>query len=355
MEIMINKIRVLVTGAGAVLGQGILRALLQDIGRIDNIEIHSADPDIKSTGHWLAHKAHLIPMANDPAYGSAMIALIKNELIDFVLIGTDVELLFFSCNKSYFDEVLHTKIIVSPQNVIEIANNKYFTANFLRENGFPYPKSVMANDKAGVMKFLDENAFPFLAKPVDGARSKGIILVKGLDDLEEIINNPQNLVIQEYINGDEGEFTSGAVVIDGKCVSVVTLRRDLRDGNTYRAYFKNDYHKYTPLISNVAERLGVEGPVNFQFRIANGEPKIFEINSRFSGTTPLRYIFGFNEVNSILRYHLFNEKIEMPTLREGAVFRAWSDLFVDQNALDMFADLKIMENPESKYFGFKSL
>jgi hypothetical protein len=48
-------INILVTGAGAVLGQGIIRSLLEN--RLNNIIIHSAYPEVKSTGHFLADKA----------------------------------------------------------------------------------------------------------------------------------------------------------------------------------------------------------------------------------------------------------------------------------------------------------
>lgn len=354
MAIMSKKIRILVTGAGAVLGQGILRSLRHEIDKIDDIEIHSADPDFRSSGHWLAHKAHIIPMANDPVYGEALLSLIQSENIDYVLIGTDVELLYFSRNKVSIEDLTCAKIIVSPVKVIEIANDKYLTACFLRDHGFPFPNSVMASDKVGVEEFLKINSFPLLAKPVDGARSKGVIIIKDIEQIRSILHNPENLVIQEYLEEDEGEFTSGAVVINGRCTSVVTLKRDLRDGNTYRAYYHKDYERFTNFISNVAEKLGVEGPVNFQFRISNGEPKIFEINSRFSGTTPLRFMFGFNEVIAILRHYIYGEKIEKPVLREGAVFRTWADLFIDEDFLHTFSNSQIIVNPKSTYFGFKS-
>ena len=49
---------ILVTGAGAVLEQGIIRSLI--VNRLDNIIIHSADPEVKSTGHFLSDKYFLI-------------------------------------------------------------------------------------------------------------------------------------------------------------------------------------------------------------------------------------------------------------------------------------------------------
>lgn len=45
---------ILVTGAGEVLGQGIIRSLI--VNRLDNIIKHCADPQVKSTDNFLSDK-----------------------------------------------------------------------------------------------------------------------------------------------------------------------------------------------------------------------------------------------------------------------------------------------------------
>ncbi len=343
--------RILVTGAGAVLGQGILRSL----EKIDNnlLEIHSADPDFRSTGHWLADKAHIIPFANDPKYLDEVIKILIREQIDIVMIGTDTELPIFAKNKARIEDMFKVKIIVSNIDVIDIANDKWKTAEFLREHGFAYPESVMASDYVGLSRFASKHSYPYFAKPVDGARSKGIVVIRSEVDLQNVKQQPLNLVVQEYLSEEEGEFTSGCVVLNGKCRAVVTLRRDLRDGNTYRAYYRKEYSKYDQFICSVSEKLGVEGPCNFQFRIRNGEPVIFEINARFSGTTPIRFMFGFNEVEAILNYNISGIEPSVPNLKEGMVMRAWSDLFVDEQALDRFSMEKTLDQPTAIFHPFK--
>jgi carbamoyl-phosphate synthase large subunit len=145
-----------------------------------------------------------------------------------------------------------------------------------------------------------------------------------------------NLVVQELLSEEEGEFTTGCIVIDGRCKAVVSLKRDLRDGNTYRAYRQGE-NEHDRMIAKIAEKLGVDGPANFQYRIRNGEPVIFEINGRFSGTTPLRYMFGFNEVEALLNHVFGVKEIEQPRLKNGAVLRVFSDVFVETEQLE---DLK---------------
>lgn len=345
------KKNVLVTGAGAVLGQGILRAL-QNMDD-DDLVIHSADPDCRSTGHWLADKAHTIPFANDPQYLNEVIKILIQEQIDVVLIGTDTELPVFAKNKARIEETVKVKIIVSNIDVINIANDKWKTASFLRDHGFAYPESVMASDHEGLRRFASKHSFPYFAKPVDGARSKGIVVIRSAVDLQNVTEQPLNLVVQEYLPEEDGEFTSGCVVLNGKCRAVVTLRRDLRDGNTYRAYYRKEYNKYDHFISSVSENLGVEGPCNFQFRVRNGEPVIFEINARFSGTTPIRFMFGFNEVEAILNYIIDGKEPSVPNLKEGMVMRAWSDLFVDAELIDSFSREKTLNQPTAIFHPFK--
>lgn len=341
---------ILVTGAGAVLGQGILRSLQE---HTHNFIIHTADPDHRSSGHWLGNKAHIVKMANDPDYLDSIEIIIVTENIDIILIGTDTELPIFSNNKKRLEEKLGVNIVVSNSNVIEIANNKFLTANFLKENGFPFPISFMSYDQDGIRFLKKLNNYPYIAKPIDGARSKGVELINEEKDLNRISSYDNNLVIQEYIAETDGEFTSGCLVFNGKCVAVVTLKRDLRDGNTYRAYYREEYEIYNNYISSVSEKLGIEGPCNFQFRIKDGRPVIFEINSRFSGTTPLRFIFGFNEVIACINFYLFNKNIVQFNLKPGVVMRAWSDLFVSEQELDQLKNEKFLENPSSNYHPFK--
>ena len=116
---------ILVTGAGAVLGQGILRSLQE---YTNDFIIHTADPDHKSSGHWLGNKAHIVKMANDPEYINSIENIIQSENIDIVLIGTDTELPILSNNKKILEEKYKVIIVVSDSKVIEIANDKFLTA-----------------------------------------------------------------------------------------------------------------------------------------------------------------------------------------------------------------------------------
>lgn len=340
---------ILVTGAGALLGQGILRCLNHS-ARPYNIV--SADPDVRSTGHALAHQSYTIPFAKDTAYLQRIEEIISKENIHLVFVGTDVELPVFAREKDYLEKKYNTKIVVSSVEVVAIANDKWLTAEFLRTHGFPYPASALTADGTAIAALEATHSFPFIAKPVDGARSMGVEILRNREDLRRVCSYPNNLVVQELLTDAEGEYTTGCIVSNGKCKAIVSLVRDLRDGNTWRAYRKGD-SPYDATIAAIAEKLGAEGPVNFQYRIRNGQPVIFEINGRFSGTTPLRLMFGFNEVEALAEYYLEGVPVSQPHLKDGVVLRTFSDIFVANETLDGFSREGRTDHFNATYYPFK--
>jgi len=341
--------KLLVTGAGALLGQGMLRCLQPFRSKYT---IYTADPSPLSSGHWLGDKAFQLPFADSPDYVPVLETIISQTDVDIILVGTDVELPIFAQKQEYLERTYNLKVVVSNEKVIEIADDKYKTAQFLKQHGFYYPDSVMANDIEAVSSFQKRNAFPYFAKPVDGARSKGLVVIKNTKELEEVIANPGNLVIQEFLPEDDGEFTTGVIVTQGVCNAVISLKRDLRDGNTYRTYRDNTTSRFDDYIKKVAEKLQVEGPCNFQFRIKDNTPVIFEINARFSGTTPIRSFYGFNEVEEYITYLTDGIDIKQPSLKDGTVFRTFSDLFIENEEItQVFESTKT--TPKSIYHPFK--
>ena len=125
------------------------------------------------------------------------------------------------------------------------------------------------------------------------------------------------------------------------------MRRDLKDGNTYRAYVEPN-SSFNDFLSKIAEKLGGLGPLNFQFRPDGGVPKIFEINARFSGTTPLRAYAGFNEVDHIVRHFVLGEEIPEPQLRPLMILRYWNEILTDVEQVSTLRDTGSLDRPHYK-------
>jgi carbamoyl-phosphate synthase large subunit len=322
--------KIIVTGAGAVLGQGIIKSLRSALSRY---EIIAADPNPLSPGLYWADKAIIIPMANAPDYEQAIRKILEQERPDAVLVGTDVELSFFAQKRSEWEQQFKTHILVCNENVVEIADDKYATAQFLAQHGLSHPKSVRAEDSQALHQLICDVGFPLIVKPRRGARAVGVSKVANLAELQAAIIGRTDLVVQQMAGEDDQEYTAGVLYFDNSVQASIVLRRDLRDGNTYRAY-SGDYPDYQHYVHAIADVLKPHGPANFQFRVDKGGiPRLFEINARFSGTTPMRALFGFNEVDLCLRKLLLGEEITMPAIRHGTVVRFLDEQFLENSQI----------------------
>jgi carbamoyl-phosphate synthase large subunit len=337
---------ILVTGAGSLIGHGVLRSLrkIQD----NDLFIVTADPDHRAAGHWLGNHATKIPLAKDDDYIGQLSSLIDHHHIDLVFVGTDPELRKISKSLDH----LKATVVISKPNVIEIGDDKWLTAQFLRDNGFPFPDSALFDDKPSVDKLITRVGFPLIAKPRVGARSAGVLQINSASELS-ILSTTSGYVLQEYLPEEPGEFTAGTMTYDGRCFSQVIFRRDLKEGNTYRAYTYSD-DSHSRFLKDLSECIpGVYGPLNFQYRLRNSKPVVFEINSRFSGTTPMRTAVGVNEIEMAITYAKTGSvKPQKQTLSNVAILRTWSDVIVPIGEVSSFERDGELPTPTATYFPF---
>lgn len=318
--------KVMVTGAGAVLGQGVIRSLLASALQP---EVVALDPSPLSPGlYWVPHR-ELIPMAKDPRYLDRVEELLRKHRPDVVMIGTDVELSLFAEHRADLESRFSTRVIVASPEVVAIADDKWLTFQFLRRHGFSAPASALPG---GEEALLEEVGFPLVVKPRIGARSIGMSVVRNRDDLRRAVASLEAPVIQECVATDNDEYTAGTLTFDGRCDASIVMRRDLRDGNTWRAYVDR-YPELDATVRRMAEALGAYGPANFQFRVDGRGVKVFEINGRFSGTTPLRMHAGFNEVDLVLRKVVLGEPIVQPEISKMTILRYFTETIVGPDEL----------------------
>lgn len=319
--------KVLVSGAGALLGQGILRALNGSSYKYQTI---AADPNPLSAGLYWQNERFLLPMAKDPQFTPKLIELLKHTQPDVFIPGTDAELPVLAKNKALIERETKTKVLVSSGTVIEIADNKQATAEFFKNSGFTFPMTADQNDIATINDIVKTCGFPLIVKPKRGARSIGVVLVQNQSQLDRTLAQCNDCIVQEHLPDTAGEFTAGAIVFDGVCNAAIVMKRDLRDGNTYRATVVPD-DNLIEIVQRWGELLNPMGPANFQFRMnRHNQPTVFEINARFSGTTPLRALVGFNEVEMVLQKMVNNSAVTQPIVQHRTILRHWSETVVSE-------------------------
>ena len=100
--------------------------------------------------------------------------------------------------------------------------------------------------------------------------------------------------------------------------------------------YVGEFPDVTGPCERIAAALGARGPLNVQCRLMDGEVRVFEINPRFSGTTSIRAMVGFNEPDLLLRHHLLGEELEVRFGYQSAlVLRSLTeDIVADRDAVD---------------------
>jgi carbamoyl-phosphate synthase large subunit len=116
--------------------------------------------------------------------------------------------------------------------------------------------------------------------------------------IDKQIRYSPDLLAQEYIEGPE--YTVSVVCDENNTVhAVVPKEIILKEGQTKLAVTRRN-EKIDALCRRIAEVMNPCGPFNVQLRVRDGEPYVFEINPRFSGTVNLTIAAGCDEVGGLI-------------------------------------------------------
>ena len=162
-----------------------------------------------------------------------------------------------------------------------------------------------------------------------------------------IVGAGRTALIQEYLPESEGEFTVGVLHLpDGRLAGSVALRRlfhaklsvlmESEVGILSSGYSQGLIDRFPDVCrqaERIAEALGSRGPINVQARLCEGTLVPFEVNPRFSASTYLRALAGFNELDLYLGHVLRGEPVRPAELRPGYYLRSLTELGVPKEAI----------------------
>ena len=321
--------KILITGAGSLIGQGIIKTIEKVSS---SYVVFGADYFNDAVGLYWVKKSYILPdilkkKSNIKIWEKKILKIIIENKINIVIPGLDFELKLFADLKKKIESLSKCKIIVSNKEIINTFHDKWLTVDYLKKNKFPYPNSTLIS---GLKKFLRKNKFPLIVKPRIGSTSRNVFLVHNTQELKKALKYCPNPIIQEYLFKDNNEYTCGTISHNQKTISSIVLKRKLKQGNTIKATYENNsktekINKYLIELSNKIKPLG---PLNFQLCLKKGIPVIFEVNPRFSGTTPLRNIFGVNEVDIIIKAVMNKPYKVRKNFKNGTIIRYFENYFV---------------------------
>lgn len=240
-----------------------------------------------------------VPRITEPGYIDIILDICKKEAITGVLSLIDPELSLLAENKEKF-EALGVTIVGSDFSLCEMSLDKMQMFNWLTANGFKTAKSYVDIDL--FKKDLENGtaSFPVFVKPVRGSASIAISKVNNIETLELLFKNSDNLMIQEFLNGQEIGADVYIDMLSGEVVSIFTKKKIvMRAGETDKSVsFKDE--KLFALIEDFVNKAGYRGQIDIDIFDINGEYYISEVNPRFGGGYPHAYECGCNHMALIV-------------------------------------------------------
>lgn len=246
-----------------------------------------------------ADKFYEVSRITDPTYIEKVLDICKKENINGVLSLIDPELSLLAKNKTLFEEIGVT-IIGSSYDLCEMALNKMTMFKWLSQHNYNCAKSY--DNVADFEKDLNDGkvSFPVFVKPICGSASISIQKVNDLETAKILLAKDNNLMIQEFLNGQEIGADVYIDMISKEVVSIFTKKKlVMRAGETDKAVsFKDD--KLFDLITKFVKDSGYIGQIDIDIFDVNGEYYISEINPRFGGGYPHAYECGCDHMSLII-------------------------------------------------------
>src|SRR5438876_785069 len=290
-----RDITVLVTASGAPGTAALLRALRLNGER--GVRIVGTDMSPQAVGRHFCDRFYVVPPGNGPAFGAALLDVVRRENIDAVLPQSSHDLQRLADARERF---MGTTVMVSPPETIRIANDKAETYALIERLGLRAPAWRQVTGGRSLALAAQELGYPdrpVCFKPVFSSGSRGFrVLDPTVDRARQLIEErPGNLAMRltdvvELLPEEGGpdllvmELAGGRErTVDGIARSGQVLLAHAKTRESMRAglamYFEtlNDHW-----LQEVAQRIVGELGIEYFFNIQLVGDVVIEINPRIS-------------------------------------------------------------------------
>ena len=343
MEKLSNPIKVMIAGiGGASLGTELYKSLRLASG----YEIYGCD--VSSTAYGLYERGFACTYrVSRENYVRSVIDVCVDAGANWLIPGGEQPMTLLGEATDKLAEA-GIRLLANAPEVIALFSDKEATFKCLADCGVAIPRTITVNHPADLAKI----GLPCILKPATGSGgSASVFFAVNVDEAmiyaEFIRRNGSQPIAQEYVDVAEGEFSIGVLSLpDQRVVGSIALRRDLnaklsvayrgRGGVISSGYSQGYIGQYPDLCrqsEHIAKSIGSRGPINIQARVRDGVLLPFEINPRFSASTYLRAMAGFNEVDILLRYLSLGEEPSPTTIQPGWYLRSLTEQYVSEDQL----------------------
>lgn len=246
-----------------------------------------------------ADKYYIVPRITDKKYIDIVIEICKREKIKGVLSLIDPELSLLAQNSERFNS-LGIKIIGSSYELCEMSLNKFRMYEWLVNHNYNCAHSYISKTSFFADIESQKITYPVIVKPACGSASISVTKVYNNETINLLFKKNNDLMIQEYLTGQEIGADVYIDMISGEVISIFTKKKLLmRAGETDKAVSFKD-PKLFDLIKKFVTEAGYRGQIDIDIFEINGEYYISEVNPRFGGGYPHAYECGVNHIKYII-------------------------------------------------------
>lgn len=286
----------------------------------------AADASTLAPALYEADKYYIVPSISEEGYIEEILDICDKEQINGVLSLIDPELSLLAANEKRFREHGVT-IIGSSYELCEMALNKMKMYEWLQYHGYNCARSWMDKDEFYKANENGDVSYPIFVKPYRGSASISISKVYDKETIEILFAHEDDLMIQEFLNGQEIGADVYIDMISGDVVSIFTKKKiKMRAGETDKAISFKDKRLFE-LIEKFVLEAGYRGQIDIDIFEVDGEYYIGEVNPRFGGGYPHAYESGVNHMMMILNnLKGYSNSREIGKYEEGIIMMKYNDV-----------------------------
>ncbi|MDC1287107.1 ATP-grasp domain-containing protein [Gammaproteobacteria bacterium] len=313
---------VLVTGVGAIIGQGIIKSLrmVNRPVRIVGLDLNPAAFGARACDAFYAKPG----TEEGQPYLDFFDELLEKEKIDIILPGIEHDVFFFDAHREFFRRHAVLPVLNQPE-LIELARDKGKTAKALVEAGIEVIPGLIAGSWSDCVSRLGPT--PWLLKPRHGNGSRGIVKLYDERDFDYWTGlSADQYLVQKIVGCDDEEYTASVFGFgDGDATSSIIFKRRLSvDGSTRSAEIVQ-HSSIDKLIDQLNRLFKPLGPTNYQFRREAEKIYLLEVNPRISSATSFRAAFDYNEAWMCIDYFVNGIRPTPEAARKGRALRYVDD------------------------------
>lgn len=242
---------------------------------------------------------YLVPRITAPGYLDVILDICKKEQITGVFSLIDPELSMLAKERDRFLAVGTTPII-SDYDLVETCFDKFRMYELLEKMQIPTGKCYVEKEAFYQAVERGEISYPVFVKPVKGSASIHINKVNSAKEIEVLFDLYDDLMIQEFMDGQEYGADVYIDMISGKCTDIFIKKKiKMRAGETDKSVSVKD-EKLFELIWKFAEDCGFRGMIDIDIFEIGDTYYISEVNPRFGGGYPHAYACGVNMPKAVI-------------------------------------------------------